>query len=290
MKKHLFDRDFASAFGQQDYLEAYCMRWSPSRALGYVQILLDDSRITNLIRSKPPEKPFKVVCIGGGAGAELVSFGALWKELRIEPRLKLELVDIAAWGDVLSTLYTSMVTIPSVSKYAAAHVKAATTEPYISKDKLGYSFHQHDVLEMDKEQLRGLLHDADLVTVFFTLNELCTTSIEATNSFLLKVRNLVQPGAQLCVIDSAGSYSTVSLNHGNEKKYPMQWLLDYMIIDEGRKNAHSLDVPVAQWTKLKQNDGEWFRLPEGLNYGLELENMRYQIHLFKQARQDQPEP
>jgi 25S rRNA (uracil2843-N3)-methyltransferase len=287
VKGHLFNRDFAAAFGQQDLLEAYCMRWSPSRALGYAEIL-QDSLITDRIRHGLTEdQPFKVVCIGGGAGAELVSFAALVKELGGQRRMKLELVDIAAWGDVLDKLYGSMVNPPPLNKYAAAHVKAAANEPFIGKDVLQYAFHQYDVLEMGQEQLRGLLQDADLVTIFFTLNELFTTSLEATKGFLLKVRNIMQKGAQLCVIDSAGSYSTVALKGNEEKKYPMQWLLDYMIVDEGRRKAQSLDASVPRWEKVKESDGVWFRVPIELKYGLELEDMRYQIHVYKQD-QDQP--
>ncbi|KAI9848491.1 MAG: hypothetical protein M1830_007285, partial [Pleopsidium flavum] len=38
VKQHLFNRDFARAFGSQKNLEAYAIRWSPSRALAYLDI------------------------------------------------------------------------------------------------------------------------------------------------------------------------------------------------------------------------------------------------------------
>ena len=79
------------------------------------------------------------------------------------------------------------------------------------------------------------------------------------------------------VIDSAGSYSEVTLN-GNTKKYPMQWLLDYTLLENCKRETTSGSIT---WTKIQGNDGVWFRLPEGLKYPLELENMRYQIHLYK---------
>ena len=38
VKQHLFNRDFTHAFGTQAFLDAYAMRWSPSRALAYLDI------------------------------------------------------------------------------------------------------------------------------------------------------------------------------------------------------------------------------------------------------------
>src|ERR1700759_4289238 len=37
VKRHLFERDFAAAFGNDDYLKAYALRWSPSRSLAYMR-------------------------------------------------------------------------------------------------------------------------------------------------------------------------------------------------------------------------------------------------------------
>lgn len=41
VKGHLYNRDFATAFGKDSYLQAYAARWSPSRALGYAQVFHD---------------------------------------------------------------------------------------------------------------------------------------------------------------------------------------------------------------------------------------------------------
>lgn len=38
VKRHLYERDFVAAFGSEENLAAYAVRWSPSRALGYVSI------------------------------------------------------------------------------------------------------------------------------------------------------------------------------------------------------------------------------------------------------------
>ena len=36
-----------------------------------------------------------------------------------------------------------------------------------------------------------------------------------------------------------------------------------------------------QWEKVHAQDSRWFRLPKGLRYPIELEDMRYQVHLYK---------
>ncbi|KAI1878658.1 hypothetical protein JX265_002835 [Neoarthrinium moseri] len=37
----------------------------------------------------------------------------------------------------------------------------------------------------------------------------------------------------------------------------------------------------CRWEKLEENDSVWFRIPEDLRYPIQLENMRYQIHLYR---------
>ena|ERR1700761_7336286 len=282
IKKHLYDRDFAAAFGKPVFLETYSLRWSPSRALAYSRIL-QETGISDQIRTNS-EETFKVVCLGGGAGAELVAFGAcLYHAPELsedatqnKAQLKLCLVDIASWHDVLQHLFKSILTPPPLSKFSAAHVKD-TNAALVEKALIDYSFDQQDLLSIDSAQIKNIVGDSKLVTIFFTLNELYTVSISKTNAFLLRLREHIPPGGQLMVVDSAGSYSEVTLN-GNTKKYPMQWLLDYTLLENCNRETSPNSIT---WTKIQGNDGVWFRLPEGLKYPLELENMRYQIHLYK---------
>ena len=90
VKGHLFLREFSHAFAKQEYLDAYALRWSASRALGYLDILLHgdlqdfwlgeiSSRPDNNHAADdgpPPTKSdsgaCRVACIGGGGGAEVV--------------------------------------------------------------------------------------------------------------------------------------------------------------------------------------------------------------------------
>jgi 25S rRNA (uracil2843-N3)-methyltransferase len=111
----------------------------------------------------------------------------------------------------------------------------------------------------------------------FTLNELYSCSIPKTQLLLGQLTRDMRPGAHLLVVDSPGSYSTVSIN-GTEKKYPMQWLLDHTLLDS-EPQQRGFEV-IQKWTKVSSNESKWFRLPPGLEYPIALEHMRYQIHVY----------
>lgn len=341
VKTHLFNRDFLGAFGRDDLLSAYAVRWSPSRALAYLSIL--HSVIETTLKSKDIKlaskttgsKSLSICSIGGGAGAELVSIAALLQLLvtranappeveekisgdeeteeealaiqklsiskeDVDLKFQLLMMDIADWRSVKKALYDQLTTPPKLSQYASATAKAAN-RPFIYPQSLSQELHVADVLALDPEALgRTLVSSrAKFVTIFFTLNELYATSRARTQTFLLQLTSSLEPGAVLLVVDSAGSYSTVELN-GAEKKYPMHWLLDHTLLkvaaspalgaEEGNgqsetkdKRGHEQETP--RWEKLREEESTWFRLPEGLNYPLELEDMRYQLHLYRRLDQ-----
>lgn len=282
VKGYLYNRDFLTAFGRNDYLEAYAARWSPSRALGYLQVFADLKEYVSPVLDRQPheDEAKKIVCIGGGAGAEIVALAGLLEYRRqTEPgagnpmTLSVCAIDIADWSSVVNNLYQNTITAPQLSKYASEVAQAANA-PLVSSEAFHVSFHQHDILNTDCTVLRPLLQDATLVTIMFTLNELYATSLSLTQRFLLNLTACLQEGALLLVVDSPGSYSTVSLN-GAEKKYPMQWLLDHTLLKEGPKGEP------AAWNKVDEDESRWFRLDGRLRYSIELENMRFQLHLYR---------
>lgn len=341
VKTHLFNRDFLGAFGRDELLSAYAVRWSPSRALAYLNIL--HGVIETTLKSKDIKvaskttgsKSLSICSIGGGAGAELVSIAAILQLLvaranappeveektsgdeeaeqealaiqnlsiskeDVDLKFQLLMMDVADWRSVKTVLYDHLTTPPKLSQYASAAVKAAN-RPFVYPQSLSQELHVADVLTLDPESLDRTLvgSHAKLVTIFFTLNELYTTSRARTQAFLLQLTESLEPGAVLLVVDSAGSYSTVELN-GAEKKYPMHWLLDHTLLKvaaapsigakEGNgqaevKDKRGREQETPRWEKLREEESTWFRLPEGLNYPLELEDMRYQLHLYRRLDQ-----
>jgi 25S rRNA (uracil2843-N3)-methyltransferase len=288
VKGHLYNRDFAIAFGKNEYLETYAARWSASRALGYADLFLDlkaqlwpenvvlDERDGEKVKSR------KVVCLGGGAGAELVALAGVQKMLikdsenQTPQKITVEAIDIADWTAVLDTLAKHVTTPPPLSKYASAAVQAANTA-LIEPETLNVSFQQLDVLNTDVTALTAMVKDATLITLMFTLNELYSTSLSLTQKFLLNLTSSLSSGALLLVVDSPGSYSTITLN-GAEKNYPMQWLLDHTLLQTGEKDKNK---EVAQWEKIHEDESRWFRLAPTLRYPIEVENMRMQLHLYR---------
>jgi 25S rRNA (uracil2843-N3)-methyltransferase len=95
IKSHLYQRDFDSAFAEagEELLRAYALRWSAARALGYAGIFKavlgwmrsgegGEEKNLSLSRCLGDGDGTRVVCIGGGAGAEIVALAAVWRDLR----------------------------------------------------------------------------------------------------------------------------------------------------------------------------------------------------------------
>jgi 25S rRNA (uracil2843-N3)-methyltransferase len=319
VKAALYDRDFARAFGKPEYLEAYSSRWSPSRALCYVSILVDlrtELLELSLLSTVQPDgspkgksdrsdaitsycKPnLNVVSFGGGA-AEVVAFGGYLKCLHdlsrtvkdnvaveslsnlsvtdIEPKIDLLLIDTAQWGDVVGMLDEGLTTPPHLSKYASKLAREANT-PLISVGAIATTFRSVDLLELGQSQLDDIVgREPTLLTLLFTLNELYSTSMGRTTTFLLNLTSSTKPGTLLLVVDSPGSYSETVVGN-EEKRYPMQWLLDHTLLStEKTRGQESL----VNWTKIFSDDSRWFRLPDNLRYLIPLENTRYQISLYR---------
>ena len=276
VKGHLFKRDFSSAFSNSANLAAYAFRWSPGRALAYAEIFASLDLPCWIAHWRPPDsKTTKVLCVGGGAGAELVALAALIRHLDL-PSLTMHTIDIADWNAVLHKLKKSIEEAPPLSSYATAALKAAN-KPLLEAKRLHLQFDQQDVLGYSADQLQSVLvGEVTLVTIMFTLNELFTSSISKTTALLLALTDAMQPGSWLLVVDSPGSYSEVTLGQGT-KNYPMHWLLDHALL----KLAGNNDAGTSKWRKHLTDESRWFRINPKLKYPVELENMRYQIHLFE---------
>ncbi|KAL5113557.1 hypothetical protein ACEQ8H_008566 [Pleosporales sp. CAS-2024a] len=286
VKGHLYNRDFATAFGKNEYLEAYAARWSPSRALGYAHLFMDlRAQLWPEVAGAKETKRRRVVCLGGGAGAELVALAAvqkmLWRESQDQAPAKMDIknVDIADWTAVVHLLAKHVTILPPLSKYASAAVQAANAA-LVDPGSFDVSFSKLDVLHVEHGILSETLNSAHLVTLMFTLNELYSTSLPLTQKFLLNLTSALASGALLLVVDSPGSYSTITLN-GADKKYPMQWLLDHTLLQTGEKDKNK---ELAKWEKIHEDESRWFRLAHTLQYPIDLENMRMQLHLVVGAK------
>jgi len=319
VKGHLFNRDFSSAFGQPSYLQAYALRWSAARALGYSHILthpsrrflLDNCNTTTIPENtEPNQKPSisqnisnnvasdspstKVICIGGGAGAEIIALAAAQKHFNFKTPLQITAIDIANWSTPITNLSSALSTPPPLSSYASEAAKARPENNPLLPDpsKPTITFIHQDVLTWDdNDAIQQTIQNTTLCTIMFTLNELFTTSLPKTTSFLLKLTDLMSRHSHLLVVDSPGSYSEIQLgsskNPANDvsvdtekttkKKYPMKWLLDHTLLSVAGTGEQ------AKWMKVEGEDSVWYRIERRreLRYAVELESMRYQLHLYR---------
>ncbi|KAF3353659.1 Alpha-galactosidase 6 [Verticillium dahliae VDG1] len=291
IKAALFARDFDAAFSnaRPALLDAYAARWSPTRALAYAAALTgltehlealmlpveeastEDAEVSGA--PEGPKKNLRVVSFGGGA-AEIAAFAA-YLHLVNAPKTPedngepltgtIDLVDSAPWGPV------------------------ATNAALVDPGLLSSAFTHDNALTMSRNQLAGRLGTANgdgtplLVTLLFTLNELYTTGgIGKTTAFLMNLTATVPEGSLLLVLDSPGSYSEAAVGK-ESKKYPMHWLMDHCLLKpEQRESAQSTGG--RYWEKIDSQDSVWFRLSESVTYPIPLENMRYQLHLYRAIR------
>ncbi|KAL4995111.1 hypothetical protein BDV10DRAFT_188394 [Aspergillus recurvatus] len=334
IKSHLYNRDFESAFADADekLLRAYALRWSAARALGYAGLF--KSLLKILVEDDFALRSAHVVCIGGGAGAEIVALAAAWRNLidndydvifgaqkgltdaleavdlndkkrdhggettnntpsqeqtfqqsKPSPGLSIMAVDIADWSTVVERL-SSTILSPKVtgskSHPAPLFPIQAPSEDQALSHHFIVDFKRLDVLTLSDPDLASLFHSAqtDIVTLMFTLNELFSTSMSKTTSFLLRTTDLLARGTILLVVDSPGSYSTLKLNKSTgeqqERQYPMKFLLDHTLLSVAR----------GKWEKLYSQDSRWWRrdasrLWYDVGEGAGLEDMRFQIHVYR---------
>jgi 25S rRNA (uracil2843-N3)-methyltransferase len=236
------------------------------------------------------------------------------------PNLSVIAVDIADWSAIVETL-AKAIQSPSVP---GSKSHPAPLLPSVCRDRdqdqgggFDISFRRFDVLSCQNDEdmkplLRGTslpsygdnnedaLHEKTvLITLMFTLNELFSTSITKTTAFLLKITEWAEPGAILLVVDSPGSYSTVSLTgkakpdpdvsatvderndvtlrqQQQQRVYPMKFLLDHTL----------MSVAAGKWQRMVTEDSRWFRrdtskLRYNVGDGAGLEDMRFQIHIYR---------
>lgn len=349
----LQERKFELAFGKEEWLEAYAVRWSPSRSLCYAAVLVE---VCEELRQGNNSKwvnrllevgcgPARVVCFGGDA-AEVVAFGGMLKHLRpdaggnpittasvpvtdkastmdeaailapILPLLDVLLVNSASWSSVNSSLSTAVITPPILSNYASANARANNAS-LLSSTAFSSAFKQCNILDTNVEELRTMLATTSkiestltpvLITLFFTLHDLYTDSIAKTTAFLLKLTKIAPKDSLLLVVDSPGSQSEAAIGaekDGAEKKrYPMHWMMDHILLGEKRRKGGNSDgrsqkeelekeeddeegtmdasqVDENMWEKVLEDHNRWFKLDDALKYPVSLENIRFQVHLFR---------
>lgn len=169
VKDALYRRSYEEAFGSKENLCAYVVRWSPSRALAYAHIFQNYSSIRKVLAHSS-----NVLCIGGGAGAEIAALSTF-------PEIKVWAADLGDWE--------------------------AVTGPLARNLNINTTFLHGDAMTMPLK-----LESFQMVTCLFTTNELFAESKAKAIRFLHSLIRC-PPGCLFVVIESAGSYSEIQVGN-----------------------------------------------------------------------------
>ncbi|KAM0244936.1 hypothetical protein ACHAP5_005843 [Fusarium lateritium] len=326
VREALEQKDYSKAFGTEEFLEAYTIRWSPSRALAIANVLawtcseMSEATWVQQFLHNDGQKPSKIVSIGRG-GSDLLAFVALLKHSHqgkldeihrlqssspdavtqdvisgttshLEPNyndnamVDLNLIDRHDWSGIITKLQHTLTHPPPLSKYATAKAKASNISA-IPSDVLNLAVNQLDIIESGSSDLRAMIGlNPALITLFFTLQEFYSSSISKTTAFLSRLTLSAPKGSLLLIVDSPGADVVLpnSSNNGQEKKYPLEWLLYQALLPPKRPDTstNSEEEEQPAWAKLIEGGHEKeYRLPAGLRFPGSLENTRFQVHLLE---------
>lgn len=271
VKAKLYNRDYISAFDEESKRTAYSCRWSPSRATAYASLFAHLKDISNVVKCARADA--EVLCIGGGAGGELVALASLFvpsrnfetkyistdghgsKSVTQKRNLNIHLVDISDWSNVVKRLNETL------------------RQRWLYADESEYfnvKFSNDDILKMDPEKLA--LSKLDFISLLFTTNELFSENKADSIRLLQKFNQNCKSGCCLLITESAGSYSHITVG---TKRFPLQFLVDTILIGKRGEEAG------ASWSLVQESDSTWYRGDPHLDYPLKVENMRFFYRLYR---------
>ncbi len=326
IKGYLYEKKFLEVFREEKYLKGYAVRWVPGRALAFREMFTDSEGIKTFLKRNSGSEPKKkdgcrdrIVCLGGGAGSELLALGCAIDELTKEDdraEKDLMLVDLGPYQVVVDMLEEGMKVsgegeVEEVEEEEGNVTEGETTEAKAKPitnltSGLRTSFHQLDILQLSTSTnasssgsspsptLESLLSPLSkpgqtLFTLLFTITELLLQSRPQTLHLLRRLTDMTTPGDLLLLADSANEEAS-SLKVGEEKAFPVTMLVDHLlcgpkrraVIEEGEGYDKSVGNK-ASWVLLESEDTKWYRLRDGLQDaypGVKLENLRFWKRLY----------
>ena len=278
VKGHLFNKEYAEAFGgKEEYRRAYLARYGPSRALVYRKIFRESDPIRTVLSGGKEGEVRNVVCLGGGAGSEVVALASLMsrfigaeEEKEGGAKVAVTAVDNCDWGAIIAELESGML------KAFEGLSATPTTSQRFSVD-----FVQTDVLTSYLTPTAIPIIDyatASLITILFTISELFLQSRPSTISLLNHITAATTPGTLLLVVESA-SLAEIAIGTSG-RTYPLGTLLDHTLCaDRGLKGGD------AKWRCIEEEESVWYRMPEDAqeHYPLKLENTRVMMRMYKRV-------
>jgi 25S rRNA (uracil2843-N3)-methyltransferase len=242
IKSFLYDKQFLKVFEDESVLDAYAARWVPSRALAFREIIGGSEYLTRVLegrkaggvdkgKSKEVEDEeldrTRVICLGGGAGSELLALAALVSPQNSVPAgepipKKPEDDDEEAEPIQVATAYpTCDIHLVDLGPYQSLLAKFTTAlHEHMPTTRFTQTFHQADILAPSEPDLFETLIPEDsssptIITLLYTLTELFIQSRPATINLLTRITRNSPKGTLFLVVDSANEEAS-ALGVGKE--------------------------------------------------------------------------
>ena len=290
VREALEQKDYCKAFGTEEFLEAYTIRWSPSKALTMANVLawicseMKETAWIQLFLHNDGQKPSKIVCIGRG-GSNLLACVALLKhshQSKLDEILRLKssspdlimqdtvsittshldpehndsaMVDLSLndrhdWSGIVTKLQHTLTHSPPLSKYATAKAHASNIPP-IPSHVLNLAVNHLNILESGSTTLGAMIGpNPALITLFFTLHEFYSISITKTTAFLSRLTSTAPKGSLLLIVDSPGA--DLALPDRSNKGQEKRHPLEWLLYQAllPPKSTNSKEEQQPAWAKL----------------------------------------
>jgi 25S rRNA (uracil2843-N3)-methyltransferase len=325
--KDLFlTRSYHTLFTNPELLPAYVVSYSPSRALCYWDMFIRSPALMNCLKKMiMTGRGGNVYSLGAGSGGEVIGLGAALVGMEDgvgrdtntgqqdeDPSAGLSKMSLDSSNQ--PTAYRPInLHVQDIGDYADVFGKLVVTlsEPpfNLKGDRLNItSSFRDDILEFDQNGTSSSfdskiqkIASADLITAMFLMNELLA---ESRKEFVKLVGLLVKhmkTGSLLLVVDSAGSFSEVTLTSSSASPSPSSsissmskpakpttsrpstpQLIPAQTASAGRTYMvyHLLDK-IEAFEIVEQTDSKWYRFPQELQFPLKLNNIRYFMRLYR---------
>ncbi|KAI8608403.1 hypothetical protein BC830DRAFT_1072074 [Chytriomyces sp. MP71] len=255
IKDRFLERNYLAIFTNRDLLEVYVSEYSVSRALCYHWLFsTSPAMVAALSSPNHPQPPLCIYAIGSGSGGEYVGLASALASLNSTREVLLHSQDIADYSHAMAPISATL-----ASKFASV--------------RLSFESSVFDILSSDPTVVaskQASVTKADIITAFFILNELLANSKSQFVAFVKLLVGSMKKGALLLVIDSAGSFSEVTI--GPSVSFCMNLFIPHVI---------NLGDAIQAFEIVEQSNSKWYRFPVGLQYPLKLNNIRHFLRIYR---------
>ncbi|KAF9904958.1 hypothetical protein EC991_002198 [Linnemannia zychae] len=310
IKSHFFDRNYDAVFQNPEHLPVYSARYAPSRALCYYHLFREHSVLMKTLEGGPST----ILCIGSGAGSELIGISAAMVHANPVPKVKkTKKADKTKESKAAAAVEAEEVNKdPSENK--SDDTNDAADDTTLGMDKLAVTHDQPSeaaataVVVSTKTKTKKPKVNKHQVTIVMQ-DYVDWSPILTPMESVVRSRMVLGPERLQCeteignVLDlSEGLLERVAkadlitfmfvLNELFQDKKRTMLLVAKIVVDsagsfsnlkvgERTYMVYMLLDHLKSLEIVYQDDATWYRCPPSLTYPLKLENMRHFVRIYR---------